>query len=312
MILQSKKPEKQFITAREVAELLDINEKKVYTLAHEGKIPGTKVTGKWLFPRKGLEQYLHHKATSTLKRFSNESALSKNILLIAGSDDPLLYSIQGMLHALHPEFVLFSASVGSSEGLRLLSRSFCHIALSHLYDPECEDYTFPFLETLFENPQELAAINLFHRTVGFITREGPVHTFSDIASENLRFVNRQAGSGIRVRVDRMLADEKIEKDRIRGYENEVNTHFSVANEILGHRADVGIATESVARYAQLHFARLFEERFDMVLFKDSFFEENVQTFVEFIRSAGFIDLINNLQGYNSRETGKVIYPHEKQ
>ncbi len=306
----NNKFDRQFISARDVSRFLNINEKKVYALAQEGKIPGTKITGKWLFPKTELEQFLRRKATDTLDKFSTEFALTKNILLIAGSDDPIMYPVQGIIHTLHPDFVLFSASVGSSEGLRLLSKSFCHIALSHLYDQDSNDYTFPFLQTLFESPEEIAVINLFYRTIGFITRDESVYSFAEIVSKNLRFINRQVGSGIRTRIDHMLTNEHIEKDRIIGYRKEVNTHYSVANNILSEKADAGVATESVARYFHLQFTKLFEERFDMVIHKDSFFEQNVQTFIEFIRSDYFLELIVNLKGYSSRETGKVLYPKE--
>lgn len=306
----NKEYDKEFMSARDVSRLLDVNEKKVYTLAQGGKIPGTKITGKWLFPKTELEQFLRRKARSTLRKFSTEFAMVKNILLVAGSDDPIMYPVQGIIHSLHPDFVLFLASVGSSEGLRLLGRSFCHVALSHLHDQESGDFTFPFLQTFFDFPAQLAVINLFHRTVGFISRDKPVHAFSEIASKGLRFINRQPGSGIRTRIDRMMEDEQVGSDRIQGYIDEVNTHFSVANHILSERADVGVATESVARYAHLQFTKLFEERFDMVVYKESFFEQNVQIFVEFIRSGAFLELIANFKGYSSRDTGKVIYPND--
>jgi putative molybdopterin biosynthesis protein len=310
MSSDNKEPDNTFISVREVSKLLDINEKKVYTLAQEGKIPATKITGKWLFPRTELEQFLRRKATSTLSRFSTEFALTKNILLVAGSDDPIMYPVQGIIHSLHPDFVLFLASVGSSEGLRLLSRTFCHIALSHLHDHESGDFTFPFLQMFFDDPSRIAVINLFYRTIGFISREKPVHSFSEIASRGLHFINRQLGSGIRNRVDEMLREEQVEKNRIRGYADEVNTHFSVANSILSERTDVGVATESVARYTHLQFKKLFEERFDMVLYKDSFFDQNVQIFTEFVRSDAFLELIENFKGYSNRDTGRVIYPKD--
>jgi putative molybdopterin biosynthesis protein len=106
----------------------------------------------------------------------------------------------------------------------------------------------------------------------------------------------------------MLAEEGIENDRVSGYGVEVNTHFSVANNIFSGKADVGVATESVALYYHLHFTKLFEERFDMVIHKDSFFDQNVQTFIEFIRSDAFAELIVNIKGYSNRETGRVLYP----
>ncbi len=301
-------PDKQFISARDVSRLLNINEKKVYTLAQEGKIPCTKVTGKWLFPKKDLEGFLHRKAKDTLKKFSTEFALAKNILLIAGSDDPILYPLQGILHDLHHDFVLFSASIGSGEGLRLLKKSFCHIALSHLYDHEADDYNFPAINALFDNPDELAVINLFYRTIGFISREKPVSSFEEISSKKLRFINRQPESGIRKRVDSMLVEDGITKERIKGYDEVVNTHFNVASAILSGRVDVGVAAEPVARYFNLEFTKLFEERFDMIVYKDSYFEENIQIFIEFIKSKTFFELLATMARYSSRQTGKVLYP----
>jgi putative molybdopterin biosynthesis protein len=251
---------------------------------------------------------LRRKAKDTLKKFSTEFALAKNILLIAGSDDPILYPLQGILHALHHDFVLFSASVGSGEGLRLLKKSFCHIALSHLYDHEEDDYTFPAIHEIFEDPDELAVINLFYRTIGFISRQEPVSSFSEISSKRLRFINRQPESGIRLRVDSMIVEEGIEKEKIKGYEEEVNTHFNVGSAVLSGKADVGVAAEAVARYFNLKFSKLFEERFDMVVYKDNYFEENIQVFIEFIKSKTFFELLAAMAGYNSRQTGKVLYP----
>lgn len=108
----------------------------------------------------------------------------------------------------------------------------------------------------------------------------------------------------------MLMEEEVEKSRIKGYTEEVNTHFSVVNHILSEKADVGVGTESVARYAHLHFTKLFEERFDMVVRKESFFERNVQVFVEFVHSDAFPELIANFKGYSNRDTGKIIYPKD--
>ncbi len=300
--------ETQFISTREVSRLLDINEKKVYALAQEGKIPCTKVTGKWLFPKKDLEGFLRRKATNTLKKFSTEFALAKNILLVAGSDDPVIYPLQGIFHSLHHDFVLFSASVGSGEGLRLLKKSFCHIALSHLYDHEADDYNFSTIHELFDNPDDLAVINLFYRTIGFISREEQVRSFEEIVSKKLRFINRQSGSGVRLRVDSMIVEEGIRKEGIEGYDEQVNTHFNVASAILGGKADVGVAVESVARYFKLKFTKLFEERFDMVVYKDSYFEENVQIFIEFVKSRTFFELLAAMAGYSSRQTGRILYP----
>lgn len=299
---------KDFLTVKEVSSLLHINEKKVYSLVQAGKLPGTKVTGKWLFPEEELQDHLKDKAKKTLARFSTEFARDKNIILLSGSDDPVISAIQGIFHSQHPDIAVYSSSVGSGEGLRLLKDGFCHIALSHLYDPETGDYTFPFIKNLFDDPGDVVVMNLFYRNIGFISKNHEVTSFRDIVEGNLRFINRQAKSGIRNRADRLISEEGLDNQDIDGYEKEVYTHFDVAYHVFSGQADAGIGTETIAHQTSLRFHRLFEERFDMVTYKDTFFNRQIQAFVEFVRSDAFINILKNMKGYDSRDTGRMLYP----
>ena len=70
-----------FMNVKEVADYLNLNEKKVYALAAEGRIPGTKVTGKWMFPRELVDRWMLE---------SSHGGLLTDRLVLAGSDDPLL------------------------------------------------------------------------------------------------------------------------------------------------------------------------------------------------------------------------------
>ncbi len=294
--IKTSSSEDEFISVRDVSKLLHVNEKKVYTLAQEGKIPGTKVTGKWLFPRRELEGLMRVRATQLLNRFSAEYAPYKNVVLLAGSDDPAIGMVQGLLHKIYPEYIFFSASVGSGEGLRLLKNSYCHIALSHLFDQDTGDFNFPFIGKIFDRPEELVLMNLFFRNVGFISKQGDVGNFKEITHGKLRFINRQKKSGIRNRIEEMLKEDGLPVERIVGFTDEVYTHLDVAAHIAAGKADVGIAAESVARIAGLHFHKLFEERFDMVIKKKDFFEKNIQVFIEFIRSSAFLNLLKKHAG----------------
>jgi putative molybdopterin biosynthesis protein len=300
--------QRDFLTVKEVAALLSLNEKKIYALALQGRLPGTKITGKWLFPRRELEDLLRRKARSAMGELFQELALDKKIVLVAGSDDPALPVVHGLFHRMYPDYALFSSSVGSAEGLLFLKRGFCHVALSHLYDEKTGDYTFPFIREVFDAPGELVLVNLFHRSVGFVAKGEGVDSFRTVAGRGLRFVNRQKGSGIRGRIDALLAAEGVEPSAIRGYGEESYTHVDVAERVADGSADAGIAAESVARFTGLRFTRLFQERFDMVTHKESFFDENVQVFLEFIRSGEFRGRIADVPGYDCRETGKVLYP----
>jgi putative molybdopterin biosynthesis protein len=297
-----------FLTVKEVSDLLHINEKKVYSLVQAGRIPGTKVTGKWLFPKGELQDYLKDKAKKTLARFSTEFARDKNIILLSGSDDPVISAIQGIFHSQHPDIAMYSSSVGSGEGLRLLKDGFCHIALSHLYDSETDEYTFPFISDMFDKPDDVVVMNLFYRNIGFISRDPKVRSFRDIIEGNLRFINRQAKSGIRYQVDRLISREELHTQDIAGYEKEVYTHFDVAYHVFSGQADAGIGTETTAHQTSLSFHRLFEERFDMVTYKDTFFNRQIQAFVEFVRSEVFLNILKNMKGYDFRDTGRMLFP----
>jgi putative molybdopterin biosynthesis protein len=297
----------ELLTAQEASQLLNINEKKVYALAQEGKLPGTKVTGKWIFPRAELQEYLRSKAQQTLRRSFFESVINRKVILVCGSDDPALCMAQGCFHKEYPDYTLFSSSVGSGEGLRLLSEGFCHVAVCHLYDPDTGDFNFPFLHSYFEHPDALTIVNLFYRCIGFIAKDQEVTSFADLAGHGLRFINRQRGSGIRALVDHLIDTEGVSASDIRGFEDEAFTHLDVINHISSGRADAGIVTESVARSSSFPFHKILEERFDMVVRKEIFFDRNIQAFVEFLKSGRFRGLLNGMEGYDSRDTGKIMY-----
>ncbi|MFZ0788006.1 MAG: helix-turn-helix domain-containing protein, partial [Chromatiaceae bacterium] len=74
----------RFLDVRQVAQYLNLNEKKVYALASEGRIPGTKVTGKWMFPRDLIDRWMLE---------SSHGGLLADRLLMAGADDPLLHRV---------------------------------------------------------------------------------------------------------------------------------------------------------------------------------------------------------------------------
>jgi putative molybdopterin biosynthesis protein len=124
----------------------------------------------------------------------------------------------------------------------------------------------------------------------------------------MRFVNRQKGSGIRNLVDHLIKQEKIDPASLKGYDHEVYTHLDVARMVATENSDVGLSAESAVVSSRLVFTPIFEERFDMIVKKEAFFDQHVQAFVEFIRSDLFKGILKTLKGYSYRETGKVVYP----
>src|SRR5262245_49745447 len=99
------------MNTKQVARYLGINEKKVYYLAKSGKIPCTRVTGKWSFPKKLMDQWIEESAAGLVHTAGKDK--EKSFLLAAGSDDPSLGILRDLYAAQTTPTSLFVAVVGS-------------------------------------------------------------------------------------------------------------------------------------------------------------------------------------------------------
>jgi putative molybdopterin biosynthesis protein len=302
------------LNTREVAAYLQINEKQVYRLIRSGGIPCTRVTGKWLFPQSLVEEWVERNARTKALDAARPLAVTERFgldrgLLVAGSDDLLLDSLFECVRRRSPTYLIYTTNLGSFGGLEALRQGKAHIALTHLRDPATGEYNIPFLGQ-YVPLDAVVAVTLWHRRVGLLYRPaGPVvESFADLRRRATRFVNRQRGSGIRWLIDQQLQDVKVKTTQIRGYEYEVWTHLEVGLHILGHQADAGVAAEPVARLLGLAFHELVEERFDLLVSKDHYFTKPVQALLETLNSEEFKTRAVALQGYDLRDTGKVVFP----
>jgi len=298
----------ELLNTKEVAKYLGIHEKQVYALVKAQRIPATRLTGKWVFPRKLLDEWIEADARRSLGQAREKSRRIDGAILAAGSDDPVLSLLAGALRRVDPGLVLFVAAVGSSEGLKALNRGYTDVAFTHLLDPETGEYNVPLLPKLVPD-RRTAAVNVFHRQVGLVVARGNpkgIRGVADLKKKGVRLVNRQAGSGTRVLLDQELRNARIEGARIAGYEGEVCTHHEVALAVHAGEADVGLAAASAARLLDLGFVPLREERFDLVVDRAAFFERRVQTLIDLLKSQEFRAQVSRLGGYDFRDCGKLL------
>ena len=111
--------EKQFLSTREVAKLININEKLVYGLINEKGLPATKVTGKWLFPLQLVEQWLENE-TINHPRDVMPLPPYHGLLIITGSNDILLDKTIALFNTLHDEHLAVFASFSCSRWLEAM------------------------------------------------------------------------------------------------------------------------------------------------------------------------------------------------
>ncbi|MGB9628267.1 MAG: substrate-binding domain-containing protein [Thermodesulfobacteriota bacterium] len=299
----------EMMNTKEVAKYLGIHEKQVYGLIKLKKIPSTRVTGKWVFPKKLIDEWIESNAKTGLEQARRKSRKIEGALLASGSNDPILDMLHTYMKKLYPEFYIFSANTGSTDGLQALNLGYTDIAWSHLLDPKTGQYNTPFLSTHVPNIKPLV-VNLFERELGFVvTHKNPlgIRGFEDLTRKEVRFINRQEGSGTRVLLDHHLNRLRISSSRINGYKNEVYTHFEVGLSVLSKEADVGIATIAVSKLLGLSFIPITHERFDMILDQSTFFEKGIQAFIEILKSQEFRIRVEKLGSYDFQNSGKVLY-----
>jgi len=299
----------EMLNTKEVAKYLGIHEKQVYALIKSKKIPSTRVTGKWVFPKKLIDEWIESNAKTGLGQARQKSRRIEGGLLASGSNDPILDMLQTYMKKSYPEFYIFSANTGSTDGLKALNMGYTDIAWSHLFDPKSGEYNIPFLSTYLPNVKPVV-INLFHRDLGFVVApKNPfrIRGFEDLAQKGARLINRQKGSGTRVLLDYHLKRLQISASKISGYEREAYTHFEVGLSILSKEADVGIATIAVSKLLGLPFIPITQENFDMILDQSTFFEKGIQAFIEILNSQEFRNRVERLGSYDFKNSGKVVY-----
>ncbi len=301
---------KRLLSTKEVAQLLGVNEKMVYTLVSEKGLPASKITGKWLFPTHLVEQWIEAH-TINYPQDVNRLPDYHGLLVITGSNDPLLDRTMTLFNRTHPEHVAVFGNLGSMGGVRSLKQNFCHIATSHLLQENEQEYNFDFASQELDKMPVM--VNFCRREQGILVGKGnPKHinTISDLGKPGIVMVNRSLGTGTRLLLDRELKKAGLRGDKISGYQKEVNRHLDVGIEVLSGRADAGPAIKPVAELLNLEFLPLRWERFDLMIPKERFFDQGVQLFLGLLHEKGFTRLASEFAGYDISITGRMMFPTE--
>ena len=226
----------------------------------------------------------------------------KPAVIFSGSHD---LALEGIAEHLERHVTLLSLPVGSLDGLVNLRQGLCQISGSHLLD-ETGEYNTPFVRHLFPD-RDVEIVTLAYRTQGLMIAEGNprgIKAVSDVIKPNVRFVNRNPGSGTRLWFDSELRKLKIPTDKIIGYDKVVKTHTEAAMLITNNRADVALGLQAAAHQHGLDFIPLFEERYDLVLPREN--EKTLLPLLDYLQTATFRTELNALTGYNSAHSGEQI------
>ena len=299
---------KKLLSTKEIAEFLNVNEKMVYSLVSEKGLPATKITGKWLFPKHLVEQWVE---ANTINFPDNGVPLPPydGLLIVTGSNDPLLDRAISLFNSHYPDQVAVFGNLGSMGGLSALRNNLCHITSSHLLQEDESEYNFDF--AFKELDQMPAIVNFCRREQGILVQKGnpkSISSVADLGQAGVKIVNRSLSTGTRLLLDRELKKAGVTGDRIEGYSVEVSRHLDVGLEVLSGRADAGPGIRAVAGLLGIDFIPLRWERFDLMISKKCFFDEGIQRFLGLLHEKEFREMATRLEGYDVHFGGKMVFP----
>jgi putative molybdopterin biosynthesis protein len=253
---------------------------------------------------------VHAGAEIEVELLRSMADIRKTVVAI-GSHDLALDLLSNALARRTPGASLASANVGSLGGLLALARGEAHLAGSHLLDEHTGEYNVSYIERHLGG-RSVVLMHLAGRVQGLIVpSDNPkgISQLTDLARQDVLFVNRQRGSGTRVLLDYKLREVGLSAERVRGYDREEYTHLAVAADVASGAADVGLGILAAARALGLAFVPLFNEQYQLVIPREFYDSLLLAPLFEIIRGPEFRAEVAALGGYDVGDMGRVVWEH---
>lgn len=285
---QSAGQQPDYLTTREVADLLRVKERKVYDLAAADEIPHRRITGKLLFPASEIRAWIEG---------SGSLVPDDRPAVITGSHDPLLdWAIRDSGCGLA---TLFN---GSREGLACFADH--RAALSGLHIPEETGWNVGSASEL--GVTDAVLIGWAIRKRGLLVSSDAAHDIHSVADlRGKRVVRRQPGAGAAALFSRLLEEAGLSQEDLQASSGYAYTESEAAGAVASGDADAALGVEAMAKQYKLGFVPLTDEHFDLLIDRKSYFTDPVQRLLNFTRTQQFQDKAANMGGYDLSPLGRV-------
>jgi excisionase family DNA binding protein len=288
------------MSVRQVAEYLDIHEKKVYALAAEGVIPATKITGKWLFPRDMIDQWLVESA---------HGGVLTDRLVIAGSDDPLLSrAIMQLANEIQGRALVTYTSTGTQLGLGLLARHRADVCAIHWGPAKESEHRHLAVIRQYPRHREWVVQRAFYREQGFIVASGmrPDTDMRALFEPHVRWAMRQEGAGSQRFLRETLVRHGVDVSSLR-VGAQAYSEREAASLVAMDQADVAPGARAAATEFGLDFIPIGWEAYDLVLYRGIYFRTLFQKLLEQLKGPDCQRWAQLLGGYDFADSGKLIW-----
>lgn len=149
-------------------------------------------------------------------------------------------------------------------------------------------------------------LHLAMRRQGLVVAPGNpkgIRNLHDLARADVRFIHRQQGSGTRLLLESMCAQQGIAFASIHGCDVEELTHAAVAAYVASGLADVGLGLEPPARRYGLDFVPMLTEHYFFVCQDATLQSGRLAPLIDLLRDAAFRLELGALPGYDPSYCG---------
>jgi putative molybdopterin biosynthesis protein len=285
----------------QASDYLQLNEKKIYALVNEGKIPATKITGKWMFPRELVKQWMLDSA---------HGGLLTDRLILSGNDDPLLHRVIIDLAEENGTHALISHTPTSTQlGLGLLQANRIDACSIHWGTCNESKTKHPALIRKYSNHRNWIIVRAFQREQGIMLSPRIAKltlNLKDFFDTQYRWVLRQPGTGTQQFLTEMLSQYQLSSSHL----NSTITALSerdAASAIVMDKADIAPGRRSSAQEFGLAFMPINWEAFDLVLRREIWFRHLFQNLITRLKSVPCQKLAADLGGYDFSDCGTLVW-----
>ena len=284
----------EFLTVRELADLLRIKERKVYDLAASGEVPCSRATGKLLFPAREVRDWIER------SRSGGKGEPLARPPIVLGSHDPLLdWSIRQSQSGLATFFD------GSMDGLDRFARGEGIAAGLHIHDAQSGSWNRTAAERAARDLNAVL-IAFASRRRGLVIAEGLPEPAGIAALAGLRVTPRQADSGTAILFGELAASEGLDLGQM-SLQPVARTEDDAVESVRRGESDVTFGLESVARSFGLRFVPLVEEHYALLVDRKAWFDPGFQKLIAFCQTDAFRQRAEGYGGYDVGQTGKVLW-----
>ena len=288
-----------YLTVKEVAEYLHLNEKKIYALVKDSAIPATKAAGKWLFPRRLVDEWLLESA---------HGGVLTDRLVIAGSDDPLLAAAVAFLASRMEASALVTVSpTGTRLGLALLAQRRAHVAAIHWGPAAAADRRHPQLVRTYPGYRAWTLVRMARREQGILLGSAVAGTteLEALLRPGVCWALRQEGAGSQHFLETQLAERALGLSGQNVAARALSERHAAALVAQG-QVDCAPGVHGAASEFGLSFLSLGWECFDLVLPKAVYFRHLFQAFLDILRGPEMATVAAALKGYDLEPLGRVL------